>query len=64
MNVTLIKEKQKQHRHHKDKGEYYLAEFRSTSGRLLLCEGRTEAEASAGLRIMMERNFMRLCVGA
>lgn len=60
MMVSQVREKQKQHRHYKDRGEYFLAETRMTNGRLLLCEGRTEAEALGGLRVMMNRNFMRI----
>lgn len=59
MMVSQVREKQKQHRHYKDRGEYFLAEFRSSTGRLFLCEGRTEKEAEAGVRAQVNQHFMR-----
>lgn len=59
MQTTHIQQETKSNRHHKD-GSYFLTEFRTSTGRLILAEGRTAEESRSGVITMLNKHVLRM----
>lgn len=52
MQTKFIQQEEMSNHHHKD-GSYFLTEFRTSTGRLMLSEGRSQKESEQGILNML-----------